>query len=74
MNDEIEILGVMDEDFLSSLIGKSKIEAQNMCDDNGYRMRIIIEDEKTFPMTMEFMFDRANVKIIDGIIVNAKIG
>jgi len=74
MKDEIEILGAMNDGFLSSLIGKSKIDAQKMCDDNGYRMRVVIEDGTSFPVTMEFMFDRANVKIKDGIITNAKIG
>ena len=60
--------------LVGSLVGKTKEEALKLCKANGYFPRITMEDGVGFMMTMDFRFDRINLRIEKGLVTEASIG
>lgn len=60
--------------LLESLIGKTKEEAQKLCDDNGVKHRIIREDSNNFPITLNIYFNRINLYIDNNIVTKCDVG
>lgn len=60
--------------LVSSLIGKTKEEAANLCRANGYFPRVVREDKIGLLTTMDFRLDRIDLDIEKGLVTNASIG
>ena len=60
--------------LVSSLVGKTKEEAANLCRANGYFPRVVREDGVGFMITMDLRFDRINLDIDKGLVTRASIG
>jgi hypothetical protein len=61
-------------EFAQGLIGMAEAEAEKCVDDAGLDWRIYERDGEMFALTMDYRFDRVNVKIEKGIIQDAYAG
>lgn len=62
------------KEFVESLIGKTMQEARALCVESNKSFRILREDETRYIVTMDFVFDRVNVDIDNGIVTRSDIG
>jgi len=56
------------------VIGKTYLEAVNLCADGGYVIRVAAEDGEQYMLTMDLQLDRVNVRIENGIVVSSYMG
>lgn len=59
---------------IKTLIGLTTEEGKNLSKKNNMKFRIIREDDEIFMVTSDFLIDRVNVEIDNGIIVKSAIG
>ena len=62
------------EELLKSLIGKTKEDAQKLCDENKFKMRIFREDSTSYAITMNYRFDRINVRLDNNLVTSCDAG
>jgi len=61
--------------LLDSLIGKSKEEANNMANFNGFSTRVTREDGENYLVTFDLLrFDRINLELDNKKVTKASIG
>ena len=60
--------------FETTLIGLSEQSAEEAAIDFGYEWRVVHRDGEDFAVTMDFIEDRINAKIIDGVVTEAFLG
>jgi rRNA processing protein Krr1/Pno1 len=60
-----------DDTFEKSLIGKTKEEAQEICEKAGYECRLTQEDESIYVITMDLRSDRINIVVKNNIVIEA---
>jgi len=63
-----------DKELLESLIGKTKEDAETLCNENKFKMRVIREDSINYIITMDLRFDRINIRIDNGIVTSCDVG
>ena len=63
-----------DKELLESLIGKTKEDAETLCNENKFKMRVIREDSNNYIITMDLRFDRINIRIDNGIVTSCDVG
>lgn len=56
------------------IIGKNKLDAKKLAEENGFEFRVTMEDDVSYMITMDFRFKRINVHIENQIVVDAHIG
>ena len=61
------------EEFLKSLIGKTKEEGRELCKNNDYSVRIVRVDSNRYIITMDLRFDRVNFELDNDIITKCDI-
>jgi len=61
-------------DILSNLIGLLTNDAKVVCWDNGYMPRVVCEDGEDFILTMDFITDRVNLTLVEGLVTKCVIG
>lgn len=61
-------------EFLESLIGKSKEEVSEICSSKNYRVRLSREDSTNYVGTCDLRFDRVNIQVDSGIVTKCSIG
>jgi hypothetical protein len=60
--------------LLESLVGKTKEDAQKLCDEIGVKHRILREDSNKFPITLNIYFNRVNLYIDNNIVTKCDVG
>ncbi len=60
--------------LLESLVGKTKEDAQKLCDEIGVKHGIIREDSNNFPITLNIYFNRVNLYIDNNIVTKCTVG
>ena len=60
--------------FETTLIGLSEQAAEEAAADFGYGWRVVHRDGEEFAVTMDFVEDRINATIIDGVVTDAFLG
>ena len=56
------------------VIGQSLTEAEDLCQENGVKLRLVERDGEHFIVTMDYRTDRVNVHVRDGIVTDARVG
>jgi hypothetical protein len=59
---------------LKALIGLDLAKARQLAQQHGYKLRVIMQDGVSFPITMDYCFNRINVSVVKGKVVSASIG
>jgi hypothetical protein len=59
---------------LKALIGLDLGKARQIAQQHGYKLRVIMQDGVSFPITMDYCFNRINVAVVKGKVVSASIG
>lgn len=60
--------------ILDSVIGKTLDQAKELAGFSGFSVRVTRVDEERYFVTMDLRFDRINLELENGIIVNSNIG
>lgn len=61
-------------DAADAVVGLSEAEATSAIEAAGGTVRIVSRDGEDFPVTMDYRFDRVNLRIVDGVVTEATIG
>jgi len=59
---------------MSSVVGKTVQQAEGDLVAQGYTVRVVQEDGKSFAMTAEFKLDRINLIVENGLVVRTYVG
>lgn len=59
---------------MSSVIGRTVQQAESELLAQGYITRVVQVDGQSFPMTAEFMLNRMNLVVENGVVVRAYVG
>ena len=62
------------KELLESLIGKTKEDAQKLCDENRFKMRVIREDSNNYKITLDCRFDRINIRLDNNLVTSCDVG
>lgn len=60
--------------FTAKIIGLSEAKAEEAVVNEGLVWRVVARDGEDFPVTLEYLEERINVNIVDGVVVDATIG
>lgn len=64
----------MRDSILEKFIGLTEKEAQELCWEESYQLRVTQKDGIQYVCTMDLRFDRINVIIVEDLVVRAEIG
>ncbi len=59
---------------VNTLIGKTYAEASAIADLELFKLRVTQEDQLTYIVTCDLRFDRVNIVLKEGLIIEASIG
>lgn len=62
------------EQIKKAIIGKSEEEARAACEENGYKMRVVIEDGHHHAIKLDAQANRINVETKNGKVIKYHLG